>query len=345
MRRLALICLLGLLAVSPVRAFTPESGFWWAPNEPGSGIALEIQDNFVFLAAYVYDSEGFSTFFTSQGLLTGNARFLGQLAAYDDGQCIGCAWRAPQVFPNQGSVEIIFDTEYLGRLRWGGREIAIERFDFYLSRSGAAFTPFTEMMLGEWQAVLDLSEVYSDAALQQQSPYFGEIFVFDLLDTVSGRTFFDGCRPDSSRDLGCSTFALTHHDAAGFFDEQSGLHVIVVKDVSGTSSECAVNTFAAYFVEVGTYKFDGDVEFYCQGQNPQGVDVFPARGYRSASRSAVQDGVGPAAVKSAGISAGISSTFPAGWSQRTDSKTADPERQRLAAIAAELTERISTRTR
>jgi hypothetical protein len=62
MRRLALLLIVGLLAVAPARAFTPESGFWWAPNEPGSGIALEIQDNFVFLAAYTYDQDGFSTF-------------------------------------------------------------------------------------------------------------------------------------------------------------------------------------------------------------------------------------------------------------------------------------------
>jgi hypothetical protein len=346
MRRLLPIALLGLLVASPLRAFTPESGFWWAPNEPGSGIALEIQDNFLFLAAFVFDNQGFPTYFTAQGLLTGNARFLGQLTAYDNGQCIGCPWRAPRVFPNRGPVEIIFDTEYLGRLRWGGREIPIERFDFYLSRSGNQFSPFTEMMLGEWQAVLDLSSVFSDADLRQQSPYFGEVMVFDLLENAQGRTFFDGCRPDSSLDLGCSSFALAHHDAAGYFDAPSGLHVIVVKDVSGSSSECPINTFAAYFVEVGTYKFDGDVEFYCQGQNPTGQVDFPVRGYRSASRAAVQDGVGPSAAKQGrGTTTGISSALPAGWSRRVKSGDVDPERRRLAGIAAELTERIATRSR
>ena len=345
MRRLAMLFVLGLLAVAPVRAFTPESGFWWAPNEPGSGIALEIQDNFVFLAAYTYDNQGFSTFFTSQGLLDDNNRFVSQLDAFEDGQCIGCPWQAPLVFPDQGSVEILFDSEYLGRLRWGGREINIERFDFYLSRSGTAFTPFSEMMLGEWQATLDLSSIYSDAALQAQSPYFGEVMVFDLLDTPDSLTFFDGCRPDSTFDLACSTFALAHHDAAGFFDEESGLHVIVVKDVSGGNQECAVNTFAYYVVEVGTNKMVGDVEFYCQGEDPTGTGTFPVRGHRTASRSAVQDGVGPSSAKRTGINAGISSALPAGWSQRSSEKTVDPVRLRLLDSARVLTERLISRSR
>lgn len=40
------------------KSFTPESGFWISPGVPGTGYSIEIQDNFMFVALYVYDEFG-----------------------------------------------------------------------------------------------------------------------------------------------------------------------------------------------------------------------------------------------------------------------------------------------
>ncbi|HHL32719.1 MAG TPA: hypothetical protein ENJ41_09035, partial [Oceanospirillales bacterium] len=47
-----------LFITAQAQAFTPESGFWWNPDESGSGYAIEIQDNFLFMTLYVYDEAG-----------------------------------------------------------------------------------------------------------------------------------------------------------------------------------------------------------------------------------------------------------------------------------------------
>ena len=34
-----------LLLISPARAYSPEDGIWWNPNEPGYGLQIETQDD------------------------------------------------------------------------------------------------------------------------------------------------------------------------------------------------------------------------------------------------------------------------------------------------------------
>jgi hypothetical protein len=120
-----------LLAISgAAQAFTPENGTWWNPNEPGRGFMLEIQDNFLFFAGYAYAQNGAPLWLTAQGTMSGNARFVGTLSTFSNGQCIGCAYRPPNTQIGAGGpVEIIFDTETTGRLTWGGQTITIERYD------------------------------------------------------------------------------------------------------------------------------------------------------------------------------------------------------------------------
>ena len=61
-----------LFASAQLKAFTPESGFWWNRNETGSGYAIEIQDNYLFVALYVYDQAGNPIWYTAGATLGGN---------------------------------------------------------------------------------------------------------------------------------------------------------------------------------------------------------------------------------------------------------------------------------
>jgi hypothetical protein len=42
----------------PPRNGAPEVGFWWAPEEDGRGYVIDIQDDQVFMAGYMYDAAG-----------------------------------------------------------------------------------------------------------------------------------------------------------------------------------------------------------------------------------------------------------------------------------------------
>ncbi len=276
-----------LFMSSVASAFTPESGTWINNAEPGSGFLIEVQDNFLFFAGYLYATDGRPMWYTSQGTLTGNARFVGTLSTFANGQCLGCIWRLPTVSVGAGGpIEIIFDTEVAGRLTFGGRTIPITRYDFYLTRT--ANDVKTEMYLGEWQTIIDFS-----ANTSIGYPFYGDVWVFDQVDRAPSPDIFDGCRPFNSLEGRCTSAAIAAHDASGFYQASSGDHYIVVNDDN--------TNFAYYVVKSGTYQFDGIVKIcpkslsnaitQCLGSSS--YRSYPVRGFRTASRTFVATGAGP----------------------------------------------------
>ena len=321
-----LLCTLALVAIvwaAPARAFTPENGFYWNPAEPGRGYNIEIQDNFLALTVYAFAQNGSATWFTSAGPMQGNSVYNGTLDAFTGGQCLGCNF-TPTV-PNLGAggaVSINFTSEIRGTMTLGGRTIPIERFDYFLTRTAGDVR--TEMMLGEWQIVLDLYNRRNVDAGYADYPYYGDIVVFDAVDRAPATDLFTGCRPTSSQaGPPCDATSRSLHDAAGFYSASDGEHVIVVKDVPATATTSAV--YLAYYVVTGTYQFDGFVEVCAQNQcGNAGASLYPVRGFRTASRSFVQTGTGPSndAVKLGGAATaglysrllGAGGTLPQGLS-------------------------------
>lgn len=287
-----------LLAVAPARAYTPESGLWWSPAEPGSGLNIEIQDNYVSVFGYATDLSGRPVWYLSTGFLTGNARYDGVLDRYDNGQCIGCPWRQNNRVPGAGGpIRIDFNPDDATRatLTWGGRTLPIERLHFYLkrpedeARMPGVRTALTKL-LGEWQAVLD----FSDNA-NADTDFYGEVVIFDRLTFDSGGDFVDGCRPIDSEIGFCRAADASPTDpasryAVGEYDAVDREHLIVVNN--------SPSTFAAYFVDFGTNDFRGEMSVYTKGTTPS--VFYPVRGFRSASRSFVEEGIGPSKAKSGG---------------------------------------------
>lgn len=287
MVRMRAVAVLALLWMAyPVRAYTPESGVWWNPAEPGTGIFIEIQDNFLVAAAYTYDLAGNAQWYTATGFLTGNALFDGVLDAFTGGNCPGCPYR-----PNRehlgagGPIRIVFDANDPTRatLTWGGRTMPIQRFPFYLKRpEDEQAMPGVRVeltkMLGEWQSVLDFTG-NPNADFQ----FYGDVVVLDLLTFDAQGDFLEGCRPPDSLRGACSTQDVARHRATLEYVASSGEQVLVVDNDAAT--------FAAYFLKAGTDRFEGTVSVYPKGGTPQ--VFYPVRGFRTASRSFVQEGIGP----------------------------------------------------
>lgn len=272
---------------SAASAFTPENGTWWNPAEPGSGYLIEIQDNFLFLAGYMYAPDGRPTFYTAQGTMNGNARFLGELSTFSNGQCLGCVWRQPSVQLGAGGpIEIIFDTETAARMTLGGRQVPIQRFDYALTRTPGDVK--TDMMLGEWQLTIDFS-----ASSTVGFPFYGDVLVYQTVDRAPSPDIFDGCRAGNSLDGRCSQAAIANHDSSGFYQASSGNHYLIVNDDR--------DNFAYYIVKTGTYQFDGIVKICpkslsnvtTQCLQSNNYRSFPVRGHRTASRTFVLSGSGP----------------------------------------------------
>lgn len=287
---------------STVQAYTPASGFWYNPNESGTGIAIEIEDKLLFMAAYVYDTQGRPTWYLSSGNLTpsvvGGATyynvFNGALDGYANGQYIGGPWLGrPSYFANAaGPVQIVFDPndETRATLTWGGRTTSIQRLDYY---AGYGADKEIQRMVGEWSVVIDTYTRGGDYAV---FPYYGDVLIFDQLDLTTSPRLFEGCRADTSLIGRCTSTALTYHDAAGYYDATRDEHVVIVTDAVATSSTPTL--YWAYYLNVNVSDFEGVVEWYTAGQTPGDGPYYPVRGFRSGSRSFVlNNGAGPAAAE------------------------------------------------
>jgi hypothetical protein len=266
--------LIGLtfLVASQARAFTPESGFWWDPDESGSGYAIEIQDNFLFVALYVYDELGNPIWYTSGAFLNGNALFDNDLNYTYNGTCIDCSYTTPITIQGErGPITINFLTETTATIQFQGAVKNIERFNFLLGDEA-------DRLVGEWQTVIDFSSTGVDF------PFNGDILLFESTSVSDGDKYADGCRPDNSVDGFCSNFAINNHEMAALFDYSRNELNIVIND--------SPDFWLAYYVDLGLDQFDGVAELYPKNNGHNDI-FYPVRGFKTASRSFIETGVGP----------------------------------------------------
>lgn len=250
--------------------FTPESGFWVSDN--GYGVSIEIQDNYLFAAIYVYDVNGNPIWYSAQASLQGNSLLNTGLNLTVDGTCIDCPPSQPTTFINEGGpVTIDFLTETTGTIQFGGQIHSLQRFNFIL---GDELTK----MLGEWQLIMDVSR-YTDGY-----PYIADVMVFEQTEIIDGDPMVTGCRSESTFFNRCTQYAIDNNDLAAIYDQ--GELIAVVRDDA--------SNFIAYYLKVGTYQFDGEAYSYPVGSSPNlNNDGFLVRGWRSASRTFVESGSGP----------------------------------------------------
>lgn len=312
MRWILLVALAAASAFAPARAYTPESGFWWSPDWSGVGLQIELQDDFMAVVVYAYDQDGFPMWYTAGARLDDTAtEFSADLVEYRDGPCVGCAFQPNSSLGPVGTILIEFDPldPTLATLTWGldggpERVIDIERLHFYLQRPGDAAPLAITKMLGEWNAVLDFTDnPNNDLGIQ----FYGDVLVADQTVLEDGIWLFEGCRPEDSLQGFCSSAALASTDMAGYYDTSvdPARHVMVVTDTRDTAGNPL--TCVLYDVQVGTNHFNGGLDGDFDGADDGGVtvyecgddpfdgsyDFYPVRGFRSASRTFVEEGTGP----------------------------------------------------
>ena len=83
------------------------SGWWYDSAHPGTGLALEIQGNRVFLAWFIYDDNGKPIWYSSGGTINGN-QYTGDLLKWN-GWAWGTNYSAP-ASEKAGTVTLTFDS-------------------------------------------------------------------------------------------------------------------------------------------------------------------------------------------------------------------------------------------
>jgi len=168
-------CLLALLAFVSAQAHAtwPDTGWYWNPNEPGRGVAIEVQDDKVFLAIYTYDTGGAPIYYYAAGQMNDDHTYVGSLFRTSNGQCLGCSVR-PATSTPVGTVSLSFSDYETATLSALGTTMVLTRFDFSNSNpanSGALF--------GEW-ATNEIDPTVSPPN------YYAERITFNAVGTTAG---------------------------------------------------------------------------------------------------------------------------------------------------------------
>ena len=119
----------------------PVTGVWWNPAEGGRGYTLEIQQNTLYYAAFMYEASGIPTWYlTGPGAVGSSGAYSGSFALFGNGQTLGGTYAAPVVInSNVGAITLQFTSATSGMMTYpGGTQIPIQHFVF--AQGGATLT-------------------------------------------------------------------------------------------------------------------------------------------------------------------------------------------------------------
>jgi hypothetical protein len=136
-------------------AFAPTEGMWWSSDEPGTGMALSVDNaGRWFAALYIYNSAGYPTFFTLQGdafdydLSASAVEFYATgtspLIRSQDGQCLECPWSQASVSDTGKDVRLEFWTRNRAVLSVGDWSIDLAPMPSSLEEADQAALPILD---------------------------------------------------------------------------------------------------------------------------------------------------------------------------------------------------------
>jgi len=113
----------------------PQGGWWWNPNEGGTGFFVEQQGDNVFLAAYLYGADRRAAWYVAGPAATtavsGGLQFQAQLSRVNGGQTLTSAPRSNVTVTSEGTVTILFASPTSATLTLpAGRQISLVRYTF-----------------------------------------------------------------------------------------------------------------------------------------------------------------------------------------------------------------------
>lgn len=115
---------------APAGLSVPESGWWWNANESGRGYSLEVQGNRLFMAAYMYGTDGRAVWYVSAGTIQPDGTYTGDVTEYAGGQTLSGTYKAARVKGTVAQMRLQCATSSVCNLEWAGRTVTISRFRF-----------------------------------------------------------------------------------------------------------------------------------------------------------------------------------------------------------------------
>lgn len=139
-----ILTLAALLSINSAFAITPETGWWWNPQESGMGFNIEDQNGTVVIATYVYDDGGNPIWYSGAGQIDENSTVAINLQISRNGpSCPTCPYQAPTTSDAGMPITLQFTSRGEGSVSWQGNTTPIQRFDFNYGTG-------LQMLIGKW---------------------------------------------------------------------------------------------------------------------------------------------------------------------------------------------------
>ncbi len=267
--RILLACL--LLAAPAARAILPENGWYWNPNESGRGFNIEIQNNMLFMSAFVYLPDGTPVWYVGGGPMSSDRQWSSSLLRASGGQCLGCGYRAPDL-DTVGTVSINFTSERSATISLPGETIATVRQDW----SGHG-TSTRDALFGEWS----FTEGDPDFPI-----YSGERIALSAARTGTSGPYAAGSRTGSSASIAIGTWDSVLAKFAILLDSSTSYYRLYV---------FTLNTLN---------RAEGLFWLYRKTSSPTGPGTYFVA-HRTKSLARLQTGVGPGISKVASAEASL----------------------------------------
>lgn len=160
-----LLLLLALPCLSFAALQAPEDGIWGDPAAPGSGFVIELQNATMAVSAFTYTTTGTATWFLATGPFDSRTlKFTANAVNFVNGQCLGCAYRAPASGGGQVAMEIRFSSLVAGTVFINGQAAYDIRRNYY------AYATPDDFILGGWSpAYYSIGGSLSGHALRMES--------------------------------------------------------------------------------------------------------------------------------------------------------------------------------
>jgi hypothetical protein len=108
---------------------SPQTGWWWNPNESGRGFFIEKRGGNLFMAGYLYEADGRATWFSASGPVSGSS-FSADMTTFRGGQTLTGAYVAPTAGASPGRLTLDVTAPDRATLTWPGGTTALQRFVF-----------------------------------------------------------------------------------------------------------------------------------------------------------------------------------------------------------------------
>jgi hypothetical protein len=255
------------VTVGSASAAIPDSGWYFNTAESGRGFNIEIQNNTLFMAGFLYDAAGKPIWVFSGGVMSSDRTYSGPAFQTANGQALGGSYHAQTNVPF-GNANITFPTTTTANITVNGFTFTVTRELF-----GFDFTSTTQPLLGEIAFLTGTSTSTFPA-------YFGERISLTSTQTINGTVYAVGNRTGYT---GASSLAL------GNFAPSLGKWTILI--------DSATSYWDFYtFVFDGLNLTEGDDYTYLKGSSPSGS--LSVIGNRIRSAQAAAGGNAPGVTKS-----------------------------------------------